>query len=95
LISPAPSEDDKEFGLKRRIQIRFAIELYQVGILLDDNFFCDLLRNLLGRSKTGKTSSLDLLGVCTFVKYGSECLLGRLPKPMMLLAQKANMKLEG
>jgi len=80
--------------LKRRIQIRFAIELYQVGILLDDNFFCELLRHLLGKSKTGK-SSLDLLGVCTFVKYGTECLLGRLPRPLMLLAQKANMKIEG
>lgn len=93
LLAPSPNEDDKEFGLKRRIQIRFAIELYQVGILLDDNFFCDLLKHLLGRSKTGKSSSLDLLGVCTFVKYGSECLLGKLPRPLILLAQKANMKI--
>lgn len=47
------SEEEKEFGKKKRIVIRFAIELYQSGIWPDTNcdFFVELLRSLLGKSK--------------------------------------------
>lgn len=52
LLLSVPPEDDPEGTKKRRINIRFAIELYQAGILVEDEFFCQLLRNLLGRGKT-------------------------------------------
>jgi hypothetical protein len=51
LLSP-PSEEDPEAGKKKRIQIRFVIELYQAGLFNDDEFFLNLLRHLLGKSKT-------------------------------------------
>ena len=48
LLSP-PSEDDPDAGKKKRIQIRFLIELYQTGVFYEDDFFRLLLRNLLGK----------------------------------------------
>jgi regulator of nonsense transcripts 2 len=50
IFSPT-SDDDKEFGKKKRILIRFVIELYQAGVWNDESFFVDLLRSLLGKSK--------------------------------------------
>lgn len=50
LISP-PAEDDQEAGKRKRIQIRFVIELYQVGIFLDEDFLVQLLRILVGKPK--------------------------------------------
>ena len=47
----AGGEDDKELGKKKRIQIRFAIELFQAGVWEDEAFFLELLRLLLGKSK--------------------------------------------
>lgn len=47
-----PSEDDKDAGKRKRIQIRFVIELFQAGIWAADDFFCDLLKFILGKSKT-------------------------------------------
>ena len=38
-------------GKRKRIQIRFIVELFQVGICLDDEFFCQLLRALVGKIK--------------------------------------------
>ena len=38
-------------GKRKRIQIRLIIELYQVGICLDDDFFSQLLRSLVGKVK--------------------------------------------
>ena len=48
-----PPEDDKEAGRRKRIQIRFIIELYQTGVCTDDDFLVQLLRSLTGT--TGKT----------------------------------------
>lgn len=47
LLSP---DDDAEAGKKRRIQIRLSIELYQAGLFNDDDFFCQVLRTLLGKA---------------------------------------------
>ena len=46
-----PSEDDSNAGKRKRIQIRFAIELFQAGVWQNDEFFSELLRYLLGKSK--------------------------------------------
>lgn len=43
------SEDDTEASKRKRIQIRFVVELFQVGLFADDEFFIHLLRNLLGK----------------------------------------------
>jgi regulator of nonsense transcripts 2 len=51
ILLSSGSEDDKEFGLKKRILIRFSIELYQVGVWHDADFFLELERSLLGKSK--------------------------------------------
>jgi regulator of nonsense transcripts 2 len=80
------SNEDAGAGKKRRIQIRYAIELFQAGIWTDDGFFPDLLRFLLG--KTNKLP-MDLLGLGTFVKYASELLLGYVPRRVMSLARVA------
>jgi regulator of nonsense transcripts 2 len=50
LITP-PAEDDPEAGKRKRIQIRFMVELYQAGLLTEDEYFVRLLRNLLGKGK--------------------------------------------
>lgn len=44
-----PSEDDKDAGKRKRIQIRFLVELFQSGLCTDDEFFCQLLRSLIGK----------------------------------------------
>jgi hypothetical protein len=50
LLSPGgEGEGDAEVGKKKRIQIRFAIELYQAGLFNDEDFFNQLLRGLLGK----------------------------------------------
>ena len=48
------SEEGKELGKKKRIAIRLAIELYQNGIWpeISIEFFMELLRSLLGKSKS-------------------------------------------
>ena len=52
LLGPLPSlEEDPDAGKKKRIQIRFVIELYQAGLFTDEEFFCQLLRNILGKSR--------------------------------------------
>lgn len=50
LITP-PAEDDPEAGKRKRIQIRFMVELYQAGLLAEDEYFIRLLKNLLGKGK--------------------------------------------
>jgi regulator of nonsense transcripts 2 len=50
LLSSA-DDSDPDAGKKRRVMIRFAIELYQVGLFNDDEFFVQLLRMLLGKVK--------------------------------------------
>lgn len=51
LFLSSSNDDDKEFAKKKRILIRFAIELYQVGVWPDADFFVEILRTLLGKSK--------------------------------------------
>ena len=43
------NDDDKDIGKKKRIQIRVIIELYEAGLIIDDDFFCQLLRSLSGK----------------------------------------------
>jgi ElaB/YqjD/DUF883 family membrane-anchored ribosome-binding protein len=50
LLTP-PVEDDPEAGKRKRIQIRFMVELYQAGLLSEDEYFVRLLKNLLGKGK--------------------------------------------
>jgi regulator of nonsense transcripts 2 len=64
-----PNEEDKEANKTRRIQIRFIIELYQAGLCLDDEFFCQLLRLLVGKSK----GYVD----CMY-NGGEQCMYGRM-----------------
>jgi regulator of nonsense transcripts 2 len=51
ILIAAPTEEDVESGKKRRINIRFIVELHQYGVFVEDEFFCQLLRNLLGKGK--------------------------------------------
>jgi hypothetical protein len=97
LLSPL-SEEDPEAGKKRRIQIRFVVELYQGGLFLDEEFFPDLLRYLLGGRAPSRAGSapaggrgqpMDLPGLSTFVKYASEVLVGFVPRKLSDLAGKA------
>lgn len=50
IITP-PSEEDQEAGKRKRIQIRFIVELFQAGFFSDDEYFVRLLKNLLGKGK--------------------------------------------
>jgi len=94
LLAPL-QEDDNEAGKRKRIQIRFIIELFQAGIFVEETFFCRLVRNLLGKQTQQSTTPpkenapVDLLGMVTFVKYACETLIGIPPKKLALL--KASM----
>lgn len=44
-------EEDKEGGKKKRILIRFSMELFQAGVWTDATFFLDLLKSIIGKSK--------------------------------------------
>ena len=46
-----PSDEDKDAGKKKRIQIRFALELFQLGVWTDESFLIELLAFILGKSK--------------------------------------------
>ena len=89
-----PSEEDKDAGKRKRIQIRFMVELFQIGICVEEVFFSDLLRALVGKAKgsSGK-QPIDLLGLATFVKYGSEGLRGFASRRMHQLARQAQLPL--
>lgn len=103
LKSSLLSVEENADKMKRRIQIRVVIELYLYGVFTEDldpiGFFNDLLRLLLGKpllSKTkivlplGKQSwGMDLPGLGTFLKYGSECLCGYIPKKVLTIATQA------
>ena len=61
---------------------------------MEEVFFSDLLRALVGKAKgsSGK-QPIDLLGLATFVKYGSEGLLGFASRRMHQLARQAQLPL--
>ena len=46
-----PNADDPEGAKKRRIQVRFLMELFQEGIFTDDSFFVSVLMMLLGKGR--------------------------------------------
>lgn len=55
---PAGTEEDKEGGKKKRILIRFSMELFQAGVWTDANFFAELLKSIVGKSKGWVTCCL-------------------------------------
>jgi regulator of nonsense transcripts 2 len=84
--------DDKDGDKRRRIQIRFIIELFQVGIMRDEEFFLALLRNILGKSAKGsKRGAIDLGSLVTYVKYAVEVLMNHAPRRVLALARAASM----
>lgn len=52
LLSISNEDQDVENNKRKRIQIRFMIELFQVGLFTEEEFFMQLMRQLLGKSKT-------------------------------------------
>ena len=83
-------EDSDEGSKRRRIHLRFLIELFHAGVMRDEEFFLQLLRHLLGRSPVdGGKAGLDVAGFVTFVKYAAEPLLGRMSKKTLALLAAA------
>ena len=48
LMAP-PDNEDSGSGKRKRIQIRMILELFQIGIFTDENFFSTLLKDLTGK----------------------------------------------
>lgn len=46
----SPPDDDSASDKRKRIQIRMIVELFQIGIFLEENFFSALLKDLTGKS---------------------------------------------
>ncbi|CAM9207771.1 unnamed protein product, partial [Ectocarpus fasciculatus] len=95
-------EDGDEGGKRRRIQLRFLIELFQAGVFRDEEFFLQLLRHLLGKAAGGraaggqpKRSGVDVAGLVTFVKYAAEPLLGHVSKKTLELVAAAGSAADG
>lgn len=80
-------------GKRKRIQIRFLIELYQVGIFTEDSFFRQLIRFITGKptkdSSVKANGAIDLSSLVTYVKYGAEILMGHTPRRYLTIAQQA------
>lgn len=80
-------------GKRKRIQIRFLIELYQVGIFTEDSFFRQLIRYIIGKPTKDSTvkanGAIDLSSLVTYVKYGCEVLMGYTPRRLQVVAQQA------
>ena len=98
-----PNDNDADGPKKRRIQVRFLMELFLVGIFTDDSFFVSVIKVLLGKRKAltnagseGGAGGLpinkkfaDLQGLAVFAKYGAEALLGFCPPKVLATAQAA------
>jgi regulator of nonsense transcripts 2 len=90
-------EVGEENGKRRRIQLRFLVELFQAGVARDEEFFLQLLRHLLGKASRSKPSAgqkagpggVDVAGLVTFVKYAAEPLLGHVSKKTLGLVAAA------
>ena len=80
-------------GKRKRVQIRFLIELYQVGIFTEDSFFRQLIRFITGKqtkdSTLKATGAIDLSSLVTYVKYGAEILMGYVPRRLKMIAKQA------
>ena len=46
-----PGVNSDEAAKQRRLQIRLLLEFYQLGMINDSEFFCNILRNLIGSRK--------------------------------------------
>lgn len=53
----APAEDDKEVPKRRRLQIRLLLELFQLGVFVEDAFFLRVVRMLLGTANRGAATA--------------------------------------
>ena len=86
------SAGDKDDSKKKRIQLRLAIELFQDGILTDEPFLVKLLRKITCKSKGSPSpnQAVDLVGLTSFVKYGTESVFGYTPKRIISLCQEAH-----
>ena len=83
---------DKDESRRKRIQLRFAIELFQDGILSDESFLVKLLRKITCKTKASVPSNqtVDLVGLTSFVKYGAETVFGYASKRLVSLCQEAH-----
>lgn len=78
ILSPV-KDDDTEAFKKKRIQIRFTIELFDEGVFADEQFFVTLLNFLLKRGNKALNSrpgNIDLISLQIFLKYGGQSILG-------------------
>lgn len=91
LISQNVDEDPK-FGQKKRICIRLIIELFKEGVVINENYFVELLKSLLGKSK--HNTPPDYLGLSTYLKYGTELLFGFPSKKMEELSLKSGIPID-
>ena len=88
-------QDDKDVSKRKRIQLRLMIELYQLGIHEESRFFFRYLNVLLGRDNEGKkVKPIDLPSLTTFIKYGSETLLGCCSLQLVQMAKHAEVSLD-
>ena len=80
-------------GKKKRLQIRWLIELFQVGIFTEENFFRQLIRFIVGKqtkdSAARENAAIDLNALVTYVKYGAEVLMGYTPHRLVEVARQA------
>lgn len=100
-----PSPEDRDAGKRKRIQLRLIVELFEAGVVAEDEVFVAITRHLLGRPTSGsgrdadkanakgtapvKRMAIDLGGLVTFVKYAAEVLMGRGPKRVLDLLRAA------
>lgn len=82
---------DKEEMKKKRIQLRFAIELFQEGVLADDEVMIRLFRKITCKTKgVAANQQIDLISLTAFVKFGAESIFGYTTKRMASLCAEVN-----
>ena len=85
-----PDGGDKEESKKKRVQLRFAIELFQEGIISVEESMMKLLRRITGRMKGAPPGQpIDLAGLTSFIKFGAEILFGYTNKKLRSLCAEA------
>jgi regulator of nonsense transcripts 2 len=92
LLGPDNSSDKEEIK-KKRIQLRLAMDLFEVGVFTEEEFMIRLLRRITCKTKGAQAPSnqvLDLVGLVSFVKYGAETLFGYIPKKVLSICKDAN-----
>jgi regulator of nonsense transcripts 2 len=86
-------DEDPQFGKKKRICIRLIIELFKEGVVINENYFVELLKSLLGKSNKHNAPA-DYLGLSTYLKYGTELLFGFPSKKMIELSVRSGVSIE-